>query len=126
MSDALSVAATAQLLLVTIVCELVYSARPSSVFSMPIPDCLCPPKAMCGEKLWISLIHTVPAWVRSATLCAFAISRPHTDAARPYSPAAAIQVPRTVGHEQRALLLAEKQSHGVTPLNRRQIIRRQA
>lgn len=34
-----------QFLLSVMVCQLVYSFRPCSEFSQPMPDCLCPPNA---------------------------------------------------------------------------------
>ncbi len=36
--------------LTVIVWVLVYSANPSMAFSTPMPDCLCPPKAICGPN----------------------------------------------------------------------------
>lgn len=36
---------------VTTVCTPVYSAKPSSAFSIPMPDCFRPPKATCGENV---------------------------------------------------------------------------
>jgi hypothetical protein len=42
------------------VCGLVYSSNPSTPFSEPSPDCLCPPNAACGCAAMASLIHTLP------------------------------------------------------------------
>src|ERR1700730_8456984 len=55
------------------ICSWVNSARPSSANSVPMPDCLAPPKGMCGAMSRCLLIHTVPASIWLATLWARAV-----------------------------------------------------
>src|SRR6202035_5074179 len=60
------------------ICSWVNSASPSSANSVPMPDCLAPPNGICGAMSRCLLIHTVPASIWLAILCARAVSDPQT------------------------------------------------
>ena len=61
----------------------VYCCSAYSPISLPMPDCLKPPKGAAASKTSKQLTHTVPARTLFAIACALPMSRVQTAAASP-------------------------------------------